>query len=209
MADTKISALTSYATPLAADVVPIVDSANGITKQITWANIKAVLKIYFDTLYPSGSGTSTGANTGDQTSIVGITGTTAQFNTALTDGDFATLAGVETMTNKRITPRVDTVASSATPSINVDTTDLFTITALATNITSMTSGLSGTPTTGQKLIIRLLDNGAARAIVWGASWASRGVSLPVQTILGKYMYLGFIWNEVTSTWDCIASSQEV
>jgi len=35
------------------------------------------------------SGTSSGTNTGDQTSIVGITGTKAQFNTALTDGDFA------------------------------------------------------------------------------------------------------------------------
>ncbi len=51
---------------------------------------------------PSGSGTSTGTNTGDQTSIVGITGTTAQFNTALTDGDFATLAGVEALTNKTL-----------------------------------------------------------------------------------------------------------
>jgi hypothetical protein len=44
-----------------------------------------------------------GTNTGDQTSIVGITGTTAQFNTALTDGDFATLAGSETLTNKTLT----------------------------------------------------------------------------------------------------------
>jgi hypothetical protein len=33
------------------------------------------------------SGTSSGTNTGDQTSIVGITGTKAQFNTAVTDGD--------------------------------------------------------------------------------------------------------------------------
>ena len=31
-----------------------------------------------------------------------ITGTTAQFNTALTDNDFATLAGSETLTNKVI-----------------------------------------------------------------------------------------------------------
>lgn len=44
----------------------------------------------------------TGTNTGDQTSIVGITGTTAQFNTANTDGDFATLAGTETLTNKTL-----------------------------------------------------------------------------------------------------------
>jgi hypothetical protein len=32
-----------------------------------------------------------------------LTGTTAQFNTALSDGDFATLAGTETLTNKTIT----------------------------------------------------------------------------------------------------------
>ena len=36
------------------------------------------------------SGSSSGTNTGDQTSIVGISGTVAQFNTALTDGTFAT-----------------------------------------------------------------------------------------------------------------------
>lgn len=45
------------------------------------------------------SGTSSGTNTGDQTSIVGITGTTAQFNTALSDGDFATGGGTATGTN--------------------------------------------------------------------------------------------------------------
>jgi len=33
------------------------------------------------------SGTSSGTNTGDQTSIVGFTGTKAQFNTAVSDGD--------------------------------------------------------------------------------------------------------------------------
>ena len=32
-----------------------------------------------------------------------LTGTAAQFNTALSDGDFATLAGTETLTNKTLT----------------------------------------------------------------------------------------------------------
>ncbi len=50
----------------------------------------------------SGAATLSGTNTGDQTSIVGITGTTAEFNTALTDGDFATLAGSESLTNKTL-----------------------------------------------------------------------------------------------------------
>ena len=45
------------------------------------------------------SGSSSGTNTGDQTSIVGITGTTAEFNTALSDGSFATGGGTATGTN--------------------------------------------------------------------------------------------------------------
>ena len=53
--------------------------------------------------------TLSGTNTGDQTSIVGITGTTSQFNTALTDGEFATLAGSETLTNKTISPASNTI----------------------------------------------------------------------------------------------------
>lgn len=40
-----------------------------------------------NTSYATGGGTATGTNTGDQTSIVGITGTMAQFNTAVTDGN--------------------------------------------------------------------------------------------------------------------------
>jgi hypothetical protein len=55
-----------------------------------------------------------GINTGDQSSIVGITGTASQFNTALTDGDFATLAGIETLTNKVIVRKSSTKTSSYT-----------------------------------------------------------------------------------------------
>lgn len=107
-----------------------------------------------------------------------------------------------------ILPRSGTVASSATPSINTNNIDFFTITALAANITSMTSGLTGTPVSGQVLKIRIKDNGTARTITWGASFASRGATLPTTTVLGKYQYNGFLWNEVTSTWDCVVSQNE-
>jgi hypothetical protein len=46
--------------------------------------------------FATGTGTATGTNTGDQTSIVGITGTKAQFDTAVTDGNFLYVGDVTT-----------------------------------------------------------------------------------------------------------------
>jgi hypothetical protein len=63
----SINGSAAKTTPVDADVVPILDSAaSNVLQKLSWANIKATLKTYFDTLYPSGSGSSTGTNTGDQ-----------------------------------------------------------------------------------------------------------------------------------------------
>jgi hypothetical protein len=66
-----------------------------------------------------------------------------------------------------VAPRVVSIASSATPTINVATTDLFKITALAVAITGVT--ITGTPVDGQQLRVRIVDNGTARAITWGSA----------------------------------------
>lgn len=107
-----------------------------------------------------------------------------------------------------IPPRTNTIATSATPAINVDTTDIFTITALSDNITSMTTNLTGSPVNGQKLIIRILDAGVAKSITWGLSFISRGAILPATTIASKYMYIGLVFNSFANVFDCVAVSQE-
>jgi hypothetical protein len=107
-----------------------------------------------------------------------------------------------------IPPRTNTIASSALPAINVGTTDIFTITALSENITSMTTNLTGSPVNGQKLIIRILDAGVAKSITWGLSFISRGAILPATTIAGKYMYIGLVFNNTANVFDCVAVSQE-
>jgi len=99
----------------------------------------------------------------------------------------------------------NTITSHATPTINTDTTDIFTITALAEAITSMTTNLSGTPVNGQKLIFRIKDNGTARSITWGSSYSPAGATT---TILGKTQYNGCIYNSTSSKWDIVTTFNE-
>ena len=102
-------------------------------------------------------------------------------------------------------PNVGATGSSATPAINVGSVDQFNITALATAITSMSSGLSGSPVDGQKLLIRIKDNGTARTIAWGASFISSGVAvLPTTTVVNKTHLVGFIYDSAMSDWVCVA-----
>ena len=113
-------------------------------------------------------------------------------------------SGTATLTNKRITRRVVTVTQSATPSINTDITDVASITGLAQAITSVS--VSGTPVDGDLLMIRITDNGSARAISWGGSFEASTVALPTTTVASTMLVVGFMWNTATSKWRCIASA---
>lgn len=114
----------------------------------------------------------------------------------------------QTLTNKRVNPRVTSVASSATPSPNADTDDLYDLTAQAA--AAAFADPSGTPVNGQKLMIRIKDNGTARALTWGTAYVAGGVALPSTTVLSKILTLGFIYNTANSLnkWQLVASAQE-
>jgi len=67
---------------------------------------------------------------------------------------------------------------------------------------------AGTPTEGQKLIIRLKDAGTSVNISWNVVYRSIGFTLPTTTVANKTAYIGFIYNTADADWDGVAISLE-
>lgn len=97
-------------------------------------------------------------------------------------------------------------ASSATPSpIGFARRNLFVVTAQAA--AGAFAAPSGTPVDGNSLVIRIKDNGTARALTWDGIYRgvdTTNVALPSTTVISKWMYLGFIYNGTDSKWDLLS-----
>lgn len=144
----------------------------------------------------------TGAST--LTGIVKGNGTSAFTAVTAPSGTIVGTTDTQTLTNKRNQPRTGTTTSSATPTINTDNVDFYSLTAQTVDITSFTTNLSGTPVEAQKLWIAITGT-ASRAITWGSSFESGAATLPTTTVSTTRLDVAFIWNTVTSKWRCMAS----
>ncbi|NTU69318.1 hypothetical protein HGB13_00600 [bacterium] len=123
--------------------------------------------------------------------------------------EFTFKAHTQTLTNKRINPRLVTATSYTTDtgtSLDVSTCDQFEVTAQAGAL--KLNNPSGTPTGGQRLTVRIKDNGTARALTYDTQFRAMGVALPSTTVLSKTLYLGFIFNATDTKWDLVAVAQE-
>jgi len=148
----------------------------------------------------SGSGTVTSVATGTGLTGGPITGT----GTIAIDSTVATLTGTQTLTNKRINPRVlASTANSATPTLNTDDYDMMVITGQSVAITNFSTNLTGTPVNGQKLWISITGT-TAIAITWGSLFESSTVTLPSTTVTTARLDIGFIYNVANSDWRCVA-----
>lgn len=183
------------------------------TNDYTWAQIDKTTSSLADiTTKPHSALTGIGTNTHTQidTHIADtanphvVTKTQVSLGNVDNTSDATKFAATAVLTNKRVTKRVSAVTQSATPTMNTDNMDVANITALAQAITSMTTNLTGAPSDADTLIVRITDNGTARAITWGASFEASTVALPTTTVISTMLTVGFMYNGVTSKWRCLA-----
>lgn len=159
---------------------------------------------------PTGATGATGVvNTWPGAGIAVSTGSAWDTSKASPTGTIVGTSDTQTLTAKRITRRIVTVnAPGATPTTNSDNDDIAEFTGLNTAITSMTSSLTGTPVNGDLLEFRFLDDGTARAITWGSSFAASTIALPTTTVISTMLRVLFEYQTTASLnkWVCIATA---
>lgn len=104
--------------------------------------------------------------------------------------------------------RRGTVSAASTSSLTIDSdiTYQYSLTALAAALSI--EAPTGTPFNGQDLLIRILDNGTARALTWNSIFRVIGVTLPTTTVISKTMYIACIYNSTDTKWDVIGVREQ-
>jgi len=122
-----------------------------------------------------------------------------------TDPGAANLSVSGIVTANNVRSNSATIASASTITPTSDTTNQYTVTALAVPATIAIP--SGTPIDGQKLSIRIKDDGTGRALTWTTSaggYRVIGTTLPTTTTASKVTYVGCVYNSQDSFWDVLA-----
>lgn len=102
-----------------------------------------------------------------------------------------------------LTNRVDTIDNLQ---IETDTYDAYEVYGLTQAITIKNHATS-TPVNNKSLFIKIKDDGTPRAITFESNYRAIQ-TLPTTTTASKWLYIGFIWNQTDSKFDCIATSVE-
>ena len=180
-------------------------TANGVSGSVATSTTTPAITLTLGAITPSSvvaSGTVSGSNlsgtnTGDQSSIVGITGSLAEFNTALTGADFASGGGTATGTNTGDNAANTTYANDYRAANFVAGTDYLAPTGSAAALTSFptfnqnTTGSAATLTTSRN-INGVAFNGSGDITVTAAAGTLTGATLNSTVTLSSLTSLGTI-----------------
>jgi hypothetical protein len=97
-----------------------------------------------------------------------------------------------------------TLSGTITPLANTSTQ--FNIIGVTGDITI--DAPAGSPSDGQKLVIRIKDAGTAVNVSWNVIYRTIAVTLPTSTVPNKTAYIGFIYNTADTDWDAVAVTLE-
>lgn len=125
-----------------------------------------------------------------------ISAASATLTGALSVGGNADVTGNLTVTGTSRTVSASTAsAGTITP-----TKQIYDVTALAVPATINVP--SFTAQNGMSFIIRIKDNGTARALTWAAGYTNvSGLDTPTTTIANKLLTVGAMYNSTTSKWE--------
>ena len=107
---------------------------------------------------------------------------------------------------KNLTYNASSSLSETTLTVDTSIYTQFALRSQAVNLTiaAPINGLND----GQKLTLRIKDNGVSKTISWNAVFVAIGTTLPLATVAGKYIYVGCIYDESAAKWHVVAVSEE-
>jgi hypothetical protein len=153
---------------------------------------------------------STGAGGGGTATLVGAPvggqATTITLQSGVND-TVVNRTSTDTLTNKRVTPRVVSLPDNTQFTLSTDNADMNTmVNTQPLNMQLTANAPTGTPTDGQRILFRIKStnrqNYAWNTIFRGSTNTS---PLPTTTTGGGLTdYIGFIYNAADNKWDCIA-----
>ena len=151
---------------------------------------------------------STGAGGGGTATLSGNPGfgqtTTITLQSGVND-TVVNRTSTDTLTNKRVTPRVVSLPNDTQFTLSTDNADMNTMVNTQPLNTQLTvNAPAGTPTDGQRLTFHIKATNQQNYAWNGIFRGSLTVPLPAHTSTGLTDYFQFIFNAADNKWDCIA-----
>lgn len=121
---------------------------------------------------------------------------------AAISGNLTVGGNIEVTGTQRVIPQSTASGGTITP-----TAQIYDVTALAVPATIAVPSFS--TANGMSLILRIKDNGTARALTFASGYSNvSGLDTPTTTVANKLLTIGAIYNSATSKWEIQGISQQ-